>query len=171
MFQEIKIKGQRIYLRELSEADATAEYCAWLNDKKVNKYLETKQMELGKLKNYVNKKKEKKDCIFLGIFLKKSNTHIGNIKLEPIDWENKRAVTGMMIGNKSYWGKGLATEALELLTDWAFKTIGMKAINLGVISKNKAAIKVYGKAGFKKIQKTANGYKMEIKKQTKNSNE
>jgi [ribosomal protein S5]-alanine N-acetyltransferase len=168
MLQAIKIKGQRIYLRELSEADATVEYCAWLNDKKVNKHLETKQMELKKLKNYVREKKEKKDCIFLGIFLNKSDTHIGNIKLEPIDWEDKTATMGMMIGNKSYWGKGLATEALELLTEWAFKNIDMKTINLGVVGKNMAAIKVYEKAGFNKVKKTANGYKMEIKKQTKN---
>ena len=39
-------EGKKIYLRELKEEDASYEYCIWLNDPIVNKYLETKKLQL-----------------------------------------------------------------------------------------------------------------------------
>lgn len=38
-----RIYGERIYLRVLQEEDASEEYCSWLNDPIVNKFLETKK--------------------------------------------------------------------------------------------------------------------------------
>lgn len=162
--QPIKISGNRIYLRELLESDVTDRYCAWLNDEQVTKYLETKRMDLESLKKYVREKKEKEDCVFFGIFLKKSKLHIGNIKLEPIDWKKNVATIGMVIGDKYYWGKGLAVEALKLLLEWSYKNINMEIVNLGVSIENKAAIRAYKKAGFKVVEKTPKAYRMELNK-------
>ena len=55
------------------------------------------------MKQYIKEKRNKFDCLFLGIFLKDANKHIGNIKLEPIDFENKKATLGILIGDKNYW--------------------------------------------------------------------
>ena len=103
------IKGQRVFLRILKESDVSQRYCNWLNDSEVNKYLETKKITIDQLKKYVREKYESKNCLFFGIFIKENNGHIGNIKLEPIDFEKKKATMGMLIGEKNYWGKGLAT--------------------------------------------------------------
>lgn len=46
MQQNITIDGERIYLRELKEEDALKKYCRWINDPKVNKFLETKKLQL-----------------------------------------------------------------------------------------------------------------------------
>jgi len=145
----IKIEGQRIYLKILTEQNATPEYCAWLNDKIVNQYLETRKATIVGLKKYIKEKNNNPNCLFLGIFFKKKQIHIGNIKLEPIDFENSKATIGMLIGAKDFWGKGIGTEAIKLLVDYGFKNLNLKEINLGVISENKVAIKVYKKVGFK----------------------
>ncbi|NQS89568.1 GNAT family N-acetyltransferase [Patescibacteria group bacterium] len=154
------INGERIYLRELNQEDISPEYCNWLNDPMVNKFLETKKTTIEELKQYVKEKKENSNCLFLGIFLKENNKHIGNIKLEPIDFNNKRATIGILIGNKDYWGKGIAAEATKLLVNYAFNSLDLKEVNLGVISENKAAIKVYKKVGFKidRIEKKSTMY-------------
>ena len=162
--KKIKIEGWRIYLGVLDEEKATPEYCDWLNDPEVNKYLETKESTIDELKQYIKDKNENPNCLFLGIFLKENNKHIGNIKLEPIEFDDKMATMGILIGGKDYWGKGIGTEATKLLVNYAFNSLHLKEINLGVISENKAAIKVYKKAGFqidiieKKSAKYGNKY-------------
>lgn len=142
------IDGERIYLRELNEEDASQNYRNWLNDPEVNKFLETKKTTIIELKEYIKEKKDNPNCLFLGIFLKDTKEHIGNIKLEPIDFENKEATLGILIGTKTYWGRSICTEAVKLLVNYAFNDLNMDRITLGVISENKAAIKCYIKAGF-----------------------
>ena len=147
--KSIKIEGNKIYLKDLDEKNATQEYCDWLNDSEVNKYLETKEATIYELKQYIHDKNNNPNCLFLGIFLKENNKHIGNIKLEPIEFNNKNATLGILIGDKKYWGRGIGTEATKLLVNYAFNTLDLKEVNLGVISDNKAAIEVYKNAGFK----------------------
>ncbi len=173
--QNITVNKRSFYLRELKEEDASQEYCNWLNDPEVNKFLETKKTTIEELKQYIKEKRENPDCLFLGIFLKDTNKHIGNIKLEPVDFENKKATLGILIGDKNYWGRGICTEAVKLLVDYVFENLNLEKVDLGVISENKAAINCYLKAGFKikKIEQRAIKYDnrfydkviMEIEKQ------
>ena len=161
--KNIEIEGRRIYLKVLDEKDATEEYCDWLNDPGVNKYLETKEATIDEVRRYIKDKNNDPNVLFLGIFLKKDSGHIGNIKLEPIDFNDKKATLGVLIGNKKYWGKGMGTEATKLLVDYAFNILDIREVNLGVISENIAAIRVYEKAGFKYENKYRDGVIMSIK--------
>ena len=158
--QNITVNKRSFYLRELKEEDASQEYCNWVNDPEVNKFLETKKTTIEELKQYIKEKRENPDCLFLGIFLKDTNKHIGNIKLEPVDFENKKATLGILIGDKNYWGRGICTEAVKLLVDYVFENLNLEKVDLGVISENKAAINCYLKAGFriKKIEQRAIKY-------------
>lgn len=142
------INGDRCFLAILQKEHASQEYCNWLNDEVVNKYLETRQATVVDLEKYITEKLESGNCLFFGIFWKENNKHIGNIKLEPIDFKKKSADLGIMIGDKDFWGKGIATEVVNLLAEYAFRELGLKEIKLGVISENKSAINVYKKCGF-----------------------
>ena len=160
MKKNIRVDGKRIYLKTLIEDDASEEYVGWINDKDVNQYLETKRTTLEELRSYITKKKEDENCLFLGIYFKENNKHIGNIKLEPIDFKKKIATMGMLIGDKKYWGRGLATEALNLLVEWSFNNLDLDEIDLGVLKDNAAAIRVYEKAGFKIKAEKEKGFTM-----------
>lgn len=144
-----RIDGTNIYLKILDKENATEEYCDWLNDPIANKYLETRQATVSDLKKYVTEKFEAGDCLFFGIFWKENNKHIGNIKLEPIDFTDKKATLGILIGDKNFWGKGIGTETVNLIADYAFNDLKLGEVNLGVISENKPAIRLYEKCGFK----------------------
>lgn len=143
-----RIEGERIYLRPLIEEDATERYSHWLNDAEVNKFLETRQASKEDLQKYIRQKRESEMVLFLGIFWKENDEHIGNVKLEPVDFNEKKATLGILIGEKEYWGRGVATEVTDLLTTFAFDHLGLQEVNLGVIRENSAAIRVYEKCGF-----------------------
>ena len=56
---------------------------------------------------------------------------------------------GYWIGEK-YWGKGIATKAIELITDYAFKVLKLKIIYAGIFGFNKASMAVLEKNGYAK---------------------
>jgi [ribosomal protein S5]-alanine N-acetyltransferase len=147
-----KIVGEKIYLKPLTMEDVTERYCGWLNDPEINKYLETRSSTLHKLQEYVKEKINNPNILFCGIFDKDTDVHIGNVKLEPLDWANKKTVFGIMIGDHNYWGKGLGTEATRLISDYALRELGLEEVELGVITDNIKACKAYERAGFKQIK-------------------
>ena len=69
--------------------------------------------------------------------------------LITIDWRLSRATFGISIGERR--GTGLGTEATRLTLDWAFHILGLQNVMLTVLPSNAGAIRVYEKAGFKRI--------------------
>jgi [ribosomal protein S5]-alanine N-acetyltransferase len=150
--KNIKLQSSRILLKKLTHKDATEKYCSWLNDKDTTKYLSTHEATIDSIKKYIEEKNSCDQCLFLGIFTE--NKHIGNVKLELI--KNNMAEMGIMIGDKNYWGKGIATEVTNMVCNYASKFVN--EITLHVAPKNKTAIRVYEKNGFEII-----GYTMSKK--------
>lgn len=167
MNKKVKIEGKRIYLRTLVKEDASERYASWINDSEVNKFLDTKKTTVSDLKNYIDVKNKDPNCIFFGIFLKTNNSHIGNLKLEPIDFKEKKAFLGILIGEKDYWNKGYATEVLNTIVNYAFESLKLEEINLGVYKENKGAVKAYLKSHFEIYEETEDLYKMKIKRNQK----
>ncbi len=148
-----EFEGDRIRLRVMDQRDATGQYAGWLNDPEVNKFLATKSATVPELQTYIDAKHKQSDALFFGVYLKTDGTHIGTVKLEPIELEKKRATIAVMIGEKEYWGKGYAGEAMKILMDWCFSELGCEEMNLGVIAKNTGAIRTYEKLGFKEVKR------------------
>ena len=85
---------------------------------------------------------------FWAIHLKDTSEHIGNIKIDPIDFEDGSGEYGVLMGAKEYWGKGYAKEASQCVIDFCFSTLSLKKITLGVIENNLSAVLLYKKLGF-----------------------
>ncbi len=161
----IKITASRIYLRPLLESDASEQYCSWINNKEVNKYLESKEITMEELKDYIVKRYDDPNCLFLGIYLKNDNSHIGNIKLEPINFIENIATLGILIGEKKYWNQGFGTEALNTLIQYSYDKLGLEEINLGVHKQNISALKAYKKSGFRVYEEDKETFKLKVVKE------
>ncbi len=46
------------------------------------------------------------------------------------------------------WGRGIASEAVRLVTEYAFETLSLERIEAAVLESNQASIRVLEKAGF-----------------------
>jgi RimJ/RimL family protein N-acetyltransferase len=73
---------------------------------------------------------------------------IGNCSFIDIEWRNRSAEVGIMIGEKSYWSQGYGPEALQVLIDHGFNTLNLHRIWLRVYAKNTRGIRAYEKVGF-----------------------
>jgi len=78
---------------------------------------------------------------------------IGRCMLFDIDHVNRKAMLGMVIGEKAYWGQGYGQEATRLLLDYGFNLLNLNNIMLGAFSFNERAIHCYRKVGFREIGK------------------
>ena len=155
MLSEIKrvnvtLRGNRIELSPVQIQDATDQYLSWLNDVEVNKFLETRwnSQTLETVVSHIEKVSSSPTEVLLKIVVAAEGAHIGNIKIGPIDVYNKSAELSYLIGDKSFWGKGYATEAINLCVDYCFETLGLHKIQAGCFEKNIGSQKALLKSGF-----------------------
>lgn len=60
----------------------------------------------------------------------------------------------LMIGEKALWGRGLGTEMIELLTDFAFLTEKADLVfGIGIGDYNPGSLRAFQKAGFQVVEK------------------
>jgi RimJ/RimL family protein N-acetyltransferase len=148
--KNVVLEGETVILRECRENDCNTIYLSWLNDPNVNKYLETRWTEqtLEKIISFVSEIHKSDHSILFAIIYCDNNTHIGNIKLGPIHPHYNYADVSYFIGDCNYWGKGIATEAIKLVKDYAFDVLGLHRVQAGLFEENVGSKKALEKAGF-----------------------
>lgn len=73
---------------------------------------------------------------------------VGGIGLDlRSDIFRRSAEIGYWLG-EPFWGRGLTTEAVRAVTDYAFETFDLRRIDAGVFEWNRASMRVLEKAGY-----------------------
>ncbi|MBN1615178.1 MAG: GNAT family N-acetyltransferase [Deltaproteobacteria bacterium] len=144
------MKGKQIFLREVRLSDVDDNYYRWLNDPDVTQYLEIRHIPRSRenIGKYVTAMDGNPDEILLAICLKENGRHIGNIKLGPVNWIHRFAEVSLMIGEKTLWRKGIATEAIFLITRYAFDVLNLNKLRAGCYESNIGSSKAFLKVGF-----------------------
>lgn len=76
---------------------------------------------------------------------------VGVAGLFDINLVDRACEFGIVIGDKTRWGKGFGTEAAKLCAGYAFRALSLHNVLLRVQSDNVAGVRAYRKAGFKEI--------------------
>ena len=149
-----------VSIRPLRVEDAYTSY-RWRNDPEVFKYtgtvysdIITLESELNWIKKVIANKNDYRCAIMV------DNVYIGNIYLT--DMKDDEGEYHIFIGEKDYWGKGIAGKASILMIEYGFKVLKLKSIFLHVKKENIAAIKLYQNLGFT-VEKESDSIKMRIR--------
>lgn len=144
------ISSARLRLTPLEESRVTQRYLGWMNNPVVVRYVESRHLplEITDLIRYVDEMGRSPDNYIFAIVMIDSGEHVGNIKLGPINRHHLRAPIGLIIGEELAWGRGIATEAIELLSRWAFSQLGLRKLVAGSYAENIGSIRAFQKAGF-----------------------
>lgn len=137
-------------LRMAELEDCNETYLSWLKNPKVNQYLETRweEQNISKITAYVESIRNSAHSYLFAITCEAR--HIGNIKIGPIHPIYGYADISYFIGDTAYWGRGIASASIELVTTFAFSNLGLNRLQAGVIEGNTASEKVLIKNGYKK---------------------
>lgn len=146
------LEGKKIILRNIELTDCTEKYVSWLNDKEVNRYLESRLtvQTLDSIQGFVSNIIESEDNYMFAIINKETNEHIGNIKIGPIHPVYKNTFIGYLIGEKRYWNTGMGSEAVYLAVKFCFDNLNLHKVSAGTISLNLRSSGILEKMKFRK---------------------
>lgn len=74
--------------------------------------------------------------------------HVGNVWLWQIDWRHRRAELRIIIGEAEQTGRGVGTEAINLMCNYAFGPLNLHKVYAYVLGTNPRARRAFEKAGF-----------------------
>lgn len=144
------LQDNKVGLRPVQGSDVNETYLAWMNDPLVLKGLAGGMFPttIDDLANFVEGVMRSKNDMMFAICDIESGKHIGNIKLGSINWVNRNADIGILVGDRNYWNKGVGYSACTLVIEHGFKKLNLHKIWLAVFSNNPGALKLYRKIGF-----------------------
>ena len=89
-----------------------------------------------------------KDLVMLGIEFE--GQLVGYVQLALIEDDERRAAAGVLIGEKSMWGRGIASTALRILLDYAFTVRNLERVYAEVYGFNQRSLRLMERVGFQK---------------------
>lgn len=150
----------KVSIRPLQVEDAYTSV-KWRNDAEVFRYTRntydhviTIDSELEWIKRVIANKDEYRCAIIA------EDKYVGNIYLTKINEES--AVYQIFIGDKGFWGKGVAREASIQILNYAKNVLGLDNVRLTVREDNIKARQLYKSLGFKEINVKDNWITMRV---------
>lgn len=143
---------ERLTLRPLTPADA-ADLFAVFSDPAVVRYWSAEPWTSaafaeGAIARALDGYREQSEVRF-GIELVETGALIGTVNLHHFFPQNRRCELGYALGSL-HWGKGYATEALEVALDYGFHELRLNRIEADIDPRNGASAAVLERLGFRK---------------------
>jgi len=146
------IRGKKIVLREKRLGDAPLDY-AWRGDPELARFDATFPIKMP-FSDYVVAYAEELNLPIatrLRFAIEDlEGKHIGNCMLYDMNERKGEAEMGIMIGDRSCWGKGYGTDVITTLLDYIFKQTTLKRIYLNTLDWNARAQHCFEKCGFRR---------------------
>lgn len=145
------LTGENVLLRALMPDDAGDRYAGWMNDPGVVIYTESRfaRHEPEDLRRYIKDVRNDPLSHMWAILDADTVDHVGNIKLGPVNPHHAFGDIGLIIGERSAWGRGFATEAISLVCEFAFQQLRLHKVTASMYEENVASTRAFEKAGFK----------------------
>jgi RimJ/RimL family protein N-acetyltransferase len=143
------LRGEQVYLRSLEPGDAEVVH-RWFEDTRVSTLMGDPPMSLAARRaRYEDAVKSDGRDVFRFVICRLDDDRpVGRTDVFEIDRQNGSCAFGITIGDPDLWGKGLGTDAVNAIVDFAFGQLRMERVWLDTDDHNARAQAVYRKAGF-----------------------
>ncbi len=144
-----QIKSPNYTIRPFEKEDALL-WQKWDTDPEIQAHmpeLRNEAQDISTQYEYIEECENDEDGYYWSIETR-DRTTIGIVSLFEIDPHHKTVDLGIVIGDKEYWGKGVATEVVNTIKEYAFNTLGIARISAEVEEDNLPMKKVFEKTGF-----------------------
>lgn len=143
--------GHKTILRPVALSDAPI-FTRWMNDPETRRYLLrrfpfTEMAEEAWIKKQVDLSQNPNDLVFV-IETKDDQKPIGTMGLHRINWVDRNATTGTILGEPESRGKGYAMDAKMALLQYAFETLNLHKVISRAFSANVKSIEYSKRCGY-----------------------
>lgn len=145
------IRGRRITLRKWEEKDIPV-FTMIRNDVELQSQLlaRARGSSVRQVQDWLEGRTSNPNQIFFVIACNSNDEPLGFVQIIDIDFPNRRGELGIGLV-RSFWGKGLGTEAMGLMLEHCRQNTALTKIGLKVRSDNSKAIESYAALGFSKV--------------------
>lgn len=162
------IETNNYIIRPFTDSDA-ALWQVWDVDPEVQAHMPepvNEPQDISEQHEYIRECEAEEDGYYWSIDTKVGTT-IGTVALTDINDYHKLAELGVVIGDKSFWGKGVASEAVTAVVQYAFTNLGIVRISAETEAGNIGVQKVLERAGFEqdgvfKSARVKNGERIDV---------
>lgn len=142
------ISDGKIKLSVFAKSDLSERYIGWLNDKEVVRFSNQrfKKHTLESCHNYLDSFSYSQG-IFIRITDLKNDSMIGTMTIYP-NKNHSVADIGIMIGDRSVWGRGFGGDAWTLVLSTLFGRTKLRKITGGTLSCNIGMLKIMQNSGM-----------------------
>ncbi len=141
--------SERLYLRPVEPEDLPCFY-AWNNTPELRDLIgENMPQSRQELTDWLERSRQRTDRVWFTVVLREGNRPIGEAGLLRWFPAWRTSDVSMILGDPTARGHGYGSEALHLLLDYAFGTLNLHRLAIGVVDFNHPALRFWEKAGFK----------------------
>ncbi|GAA4455140.1 GNAT family N-acetyltransferase [Phytohabitans houttuyneae] len=147
------VHGERVRLRAMEPADAEALW-RWNHDPEVMRWMDAGYPQtLARVGAWLAERpRNTYDDVLFGVDAPAGDETgwqlIGLVRLHGAEPETGCADLDIYLGEKEYWGKGFATDAVRTACRYGFESMRLHKVTLTVVTENAAALAVYRRVGF-----------------------
>lgn len=141
------LRGEKCTLRPPRKEDLTT-YQRWFEDTETLRFLPS----IGPLSDEAEAewfKRNGEDPKGVTWAIEVDGQVVGTTGIHGIDHRHGHGETGLVIGDKSMWHKGIASEAMTLRTAYCFRELNLHKIRTRAFLENQASIRALEKAGYR----------------------
>jgi RimJ/RimL family protein N-acetyltransferase len=121
---------------------------AWANDLELSRLLDrARPISDVEHESWTASIHGREDCVFFAIETA-ANRHVGNVWLWAIDPRHRKAEVRIIIGETQSLGRGIGSEAIQLIADYARDRLNLRRLYAYVLGTNPRAKRAFEKAGF-----------------------
>jgi RimJ/RimL family protein N-acetyltransferase len=143
------LNGERVLLRAIEDEDLPA-LARWANDLEVEVLgggdPPTPQSVERVKAEHARRQKESPDDVNFAIEV--DGNLIGMVALFRTDTTARTSELGIVIGERSYWGKGYGQDAIRTVVGYGFRHRNLQRVWLTVTETNDRALNAYKRCGF-----------------------
>lgn len=122
----------------------------YYNDDQPEPYEPTTREEMERYLQRLVKNDGSRGILYFAIYTRCDNRLIGYGMIAFINPYHRRCKVGITIGEKTEWGKGYGTEALQGAVDYCFRQLHMHRVGAEVYAINPRSIRMLERVGFKR---------------------
>ncbi len=122
----------------------------WVSDPEVTRYLLMPFVPAPHMEEewYKNASESRTDVLWA---LEVEGRIVGSTGIHDIHWIPAHGTTGLVIGDKTYWRRGIASEAMALRTRYAFRELNLHKLKSSAFMENQGSRRALAKAGYREV--------------------
>ena len=158
--EDSSLSGKNFRILPLRAEDVSDRYIAWLNDPKVNQFLEVRfaAQTRESVISYVELHEKAEDRYLWGIYPLNESFYVGTATLTQINRQHGSGEIGLLVGELDYWGKNASAEAMELVMKFGFEQLKLRRLTGGSYSLNMGMNFTFKRLGFRCEAKMLKAY-------------